>query len=141
MVRGLPGQVLPSALPTILHPLLARLGVRFDCFGGKPAAAAVIIFLTSEDFVSDVLEEFKKDPMSVAFAIDVELAKLQVGYMSPPWVRRWIGFTMNMKAVLNHDPRAERVTVNKQQRGRGQVAKTFAKVGGTSVLNRIGRAG
>lgn len=110
VVRGFDGPVPREALSVLLEPLLQRLGSRFDRFGGKRVALWALLLLKSEDYVQEVLRDFRDKPVSVVLTTGGNPIKLRVGASSPPSARWWNGFNMNVKTVITRDRRVEKVT-------------------------------
>lgn len=59
---------------------------------------------------------------------------------SPPAIRRWNGFTNDIKHIVSRDPSVIKVKVLERSQGKHKVAMISAQVGGTFILQPVGQA-
>lgn len=65
---------------------------------------------------------------------------LKVGPSSPPAVRRWNGFTMDIKEFLSKGPRIDKVTVLSKTTGEETYVEMPSQQNGEYLLQRVGSA-
>lgn len=128
-----------NKLPEILKPVLERIGHRLERFAGKPAAATAVLILKTDD-AADVVREFVENQVAVQLERGQEPIKLRVTSSSPPWLRKWNGFTMGVKQILKRDPCVVDTTVNRRGDVQLKVTELLVQVGESYILKLAAEA-
>lgn len=134
--RRMPGQVMRSKLPELFKPVLDLTGDRFERFAGKPAVAAAVLVLKTEDDAASVVRELAHEPVAATFEEGKDPVPLWVTFSSPLQLRKLNGFTMSVKEVLQRDPHVKEVTTKFRTEGSNKLAEVLVQVGGSFIFRR-----